>query len=56
MDHLKGIRELAAEHRVGRRIIVSLDEHPRRTDDGNEILPAQTFAQLLWANELFRVG
>jgi hypothetical protein len=53
-DHLKGIRELANEHRIGRRIVVSLDERERRTDDGIEILPALTFARLLWADELVR--
>jgi len=31
---------------------VSLDERPRRTDDGVEILPATTFAERLWADDL----
>jgi len=28
------------------------DERPRRTDDGVEILPARTFAERLWADDL----
>jgi predicted AAA+ superfamily ATPase len=52
VDHLKGMRELAAEHRVRRRIVVSLDQRPRRTEDGIEVLPARVFARRLWADEL----
>jgi len=37
---------------VGRRIVVSLDERPRRTDDGIDILPARIFAQRLWEDDL----
>jgi hypothetical protein len=31
---------------------VSLDERPRRTEDGVEILPARAFAKRLWADDL----
>jgi predicted AAA+ superfamily ATPase len=51
-DHLKGLRELAADQRVRRRVVVSLDERPRRTEDGIDILPARTFAERLWADDL----
>lgn len=51
-DHLKGLRQLGQEHRVGRRIAVSLDDRPRRTDDGIEILPARVFAARLWGDDL----
>jgi predicted AAA+ superfamily ATPase len=52
-DHLRGLRELARDHpRVGRRVVVSLDERPRRTEDGIDILPARVFAQRLWKGEL----
>ncbi|HXQ22548.1 MAG TPA: DUF4143 domain-containing protein [Candidatus Acidoferrales bacterium] len=52
-DHLKGLRELARDHpRVGRRVVVSLDERPRRTEDGIDILPAQLFAQRLWEGDI----
>ena len=54
-DHLRGLRALAEDQpRVGRRIVVSLDEKPRRTDDGIEILPAAEFASRLWGGRLLR--
>lgn len=54
-DHLKGLRQLTADHpKVKRRFVVSLDPQPRRTDDGIEILPYSTFAQRLWAGDLLR--
>ncbi|MGD0946246.1 MAG: DUF4143 domain-containing protein [Candidatus Binatia bacterium] len=52
-DHLRGLRELGRDHpRVGRRVVVSLDERPRWTEDGIDILPARVFAQRLWKGEL----
>ena len=53
-DHLKGLRELAKDKpETKRRIVVSLDERPRRTEDGIEILPATSFARLpLWEGAL----
>jgi len=54
-DHLKGLGALAEDHpRVGRRIVVSMDRRPRRTDDGIDVMPAKIFAQRLWAGDLFR--
>jgi predicted AAA+ superfamily ATPase len=53
-DHLRGLRELRADHRVGKRVVVSMEQRPRRTDDGIEILPAGTFGQRLWADDLVR--
>lgn len=50
--HLKGLRSLATEHDVGRRVIVCLEPRTRRTADGIEVLPAGTFAQRLWGGEL----
>ena len=33
-DHMKGLRQLRIDHDdVGRRIVVSLDPRPRRTED-----------------------
>lgn len=53
-DHLRGLRELVKDHpQVERRIVVSSEKRARRTDDGIEILPFQTFAKQLWAGELF---
>jgi predicted AAA+ superfamily ATPase len=52
-DHLKGLRELAADYpRAKKRIVVSLDPKPRSTEDGIEILPYNVFAERLWANDL----
>lgn len=44
-DHLKGLRNLLADHgRVRRRIVVCLEPKRRTTEDGIEILPAAAFA------------
>lgn len=51
-DHLRGLRTLLDDQRVGRRILVSLDPRPRRTEDGIEILPAREFATRLWGGEI----
>ena len=52
-DHLKGLRALAQDHpRVGNRVVISLDERPRRTEDGIDILPARVFASRLWSGNL----
>jgi len=52
-DHLVGLRELAREYpRVKRRVVVSLESRPRRTEDGIDILPAGVFAERLWAGEI----
>ena len=50
--HLKGLRSLATEHAVRRRVIVCLEAKSRRTEDGIEVLSAATFARRLWAGEL----
>ena len=51
-DHLKGLREVAVDHRVQRRAVVSLDERPRRTDEDIDVLPWRTFTAQLWAGDL----
>jgi len=49
LDHLKGLREIAKDHpKVKRRIVVCLEDRPRRTEDGIEILPYREFAAELW--------
>jgi len=53
--HLKGLREVARDHgRLKRRIVVSLDPQPRRTEDGIEILPYRIFCERLWQGNLLR--
>ncbi len=51
---LRGLRALAAEHGPRRRIVVCRDRGARRTDDGIEVLPWDTFVRALWAGEIVR--
>lgn len=51
-NHLKGIRAFTEEHQTKRRIIVSLDPRPRKTEDHLEILPWKTFLERLWEGKL----
>lgn len=52
-DHLRGLREIIKDHpKVKRRVLISLEKQPRRTEDGIEILPYSDFYQQLWRNEL----
>ena len=51
--HLKGLRTMAEEHpETGRRVVVCLEPRARRTDDGIDILPAETFVRRLWSGAL----
>lgn len=53
-DHLKGLRELHLEHpETARRVVVSLDEHNRTSDDGIEMLHWRRFLETLWSGLLF---
>lgn len=53
-DELKGLRELIKDQpSVKRRMIVSLVDASRLTDDGIEILSYQDFIKLLWSDSLF---
>ena len=52
-DHLKYIRELKKDFpNVKSRIVVCLEKHIRKTDDGILILPYQNFIEKLWHDEL----
>jgi len=52
-SHLAGLRELARDHPgVGRRVVVCLEERPRRTEDEIDILPVRTFIDRLWSDAL----
>jgi len=53
--HLKGLRELAAEHPkgLGRKIVVCREPKSRTTSDGIEILPVADFVATLWSGGLF---
>ena len=37
---------------AGRRILVSMEDRPRRTEDGIDILPPGEFARRLWKGRL----
>lgn len=53
-DHTKGLRELLKEYPSAKnRVVVSLEQKSRLTDDGIQILSFADFCQRLWAGELF---
>ncbi|PHS12437.1 MAG: hypothetical protein COA86_18475 [Kangiella sp.] len=51
--HLKGIKALGEEIPLTHKIIISLDDHKRKTDEGFMIYPFREFVKTLWANEAF---
>ncbi len=52
--HLKGLRQLTIDHPdVKRRIVLCLEDKPRRTADGIEIVPYADFMRRLWGGEIF---
>jgi predicted AAA+ superfamily ATPase len=54
MHHLKGLRELKAEHpAVEKQIVVSREPKSRKTSDGIEILSVADFVGELWSGGLF---
>ena len=54
-DHLHGLREVIKDHPpLKRRMVVSLVERARKTEDGIEILPYSMFVKNLWAGALIK--
>jgi len=49
---LKGLKALGEENTVGRKIIVSRIETPRKTESGIEIMPWRVFCRALWDGRL----
>ena len=47
--HTRSLKALQEEYSIGRVIIVSLEKHPRRLDSSIEVLPWQTFLEILWS-------
>lgn len=47
----KGLRALAEEIPLKRKVVVSLESAPWRSDDGIEVLPVENFLRQLWAGE-----
>lgn len=51
--HLRGLRSLIRDHpSVRRRAVVCLEPRTRRTSDGIDIMPAESFVQELWRDRL----
>ena len=51
--HLRGLRTLVEEHPdLSARILVCLEDRPRRTHDGIDIIPADHFARRVWHEDL----
>jgi hypothetical protein len=40
------------EHSIGRVVIVSLENQPRKLDSSIEVLPWQIFLEILWSGGL----
>lgn len=54
-DHLQGLREIIKDHpKLKRRVLISLEDRPRKTEDGIEILPYSIFTQYLWSGALIQ--
>lgn len=51
-SHLKGIRALKEEHKIGRGIVVSREKNYRKTQDGIEIMDWERFCRQLWGGAL----
>ncbi len=49
---LRGLRALADEQTIRRKIVVSREVRARRTTDGVDLLPWRQFCKLLWGGEL----
>ncbi len=53
-DHLKGLRELKKDYpHVQKRIVISMENESRVTDDGISILSYKDFILELWEHRLF---
>jgi len=53
-DHLKGLRQLIVDHpEIEKRLVVSLEPKPRRTEDGISIMPVAAFVRALGDGEIF---
>lgn len=50
--HLKGMRALREENRVGRSMVVSRDASHRKTEDNIEMMPWDRFCKHLWSGEI----
>lgn len=51
--HFKGLKLMAEDYELERKIVVSRDSTPRKVND-IEIIPYRDFCELLWAGKLFK--
>jgi len=49
--HTRSLKALQEEYSIGRIVIVSLEKQPGRLDTSIEVLPWQTFLEILWSGE-----
>jgi len=53
-DHLRNLRSLVDDHpRVKKRVLVCLETHSRKTEDGILVIPAKEFCERLTARDIF---
>jgi len=53
-DHLKGLRALLQDHpRIEQRLVICLEPHARKMEDGTLILPVREFCAQLAGGQLF---
>lgn len=50
---LRGLRAIAQEHRIARRLLICNESSARRTEDDIEILPFRQFIEKLWSGLVF---
>jgi predicted AAA+ superfamily ATPase len=51
---LRGLRALGEEGRLRRRLVVSLEPHAWKSDDGIEVFPVEEFLRKLWGGRIVR--
>lgn len=52
IEHLKGIRALREENRVGRSLVVSKENSFRKTEDSIELIHWEKFCKMLWEGHI----
>ncbi len=52
--HLKGLQAFNEEYRPKKSIVVSFDDTMRKTSNGIQIIPWETFLKMLWNNEIIK--
>lgn len=50
--HLRGLRALMEEHKKVKPVVVSLENIPRKTQDGIRVLSVRDFCEELWSGKL----